>query len=273
MTKPEDYPDIIYKYRNWKDDNHKDILRKNILYMPPPIYFNDPFDCRIPTNYKLLNSTEKIEKYVLAFINKHQEFLLRKGVNLDEEFIRMCKDFSKNIDDIQTDHERILFGNQDKHYGVLSLSKRWNSILMWSHYADNHLGFCVGFWEDKLRESGLFGKGGPVHYNPENEYPTIDPLEDENIMVTGFKQTHTKAFDWEYEQEYRLTKLFFPNVPSNEDRKIPIKDDLFAEIVIGLTTTENSKKEILEIAKSKSIKVYQTKKVSMKFEIFREQIL
>lgn len=273
MYKPDDYPEIIYKYRNWKEDNHKDILIKNILYMSPPIYFNDPFDCRIPTNYALIDSIEKIEKYVLAFIKKHQDFLLRKGINLEKEFIKMCEDFSQNIDIIQADHERILFDQQDKHYGVLSLSKRWNSILMWSHYADNHSGFCVGFSEDKIRESGLFGKGGPVHYNPENDYPTINPLEEENLMITGFKQTHTKAYDWEYEQEYRLTKLFVPNVPTTEDRKIQFKDDLLSEIIIGLTTSETSKKEILEIAKNKNIKVYQTKKVSMKFEIFREQIL
>lgn len=82
-----------------------------------------------------------------------------------------------------------------------------------------------------------------------------------------------KPYDWEYEQEYRLTKLFVPNVPTTEDRKIQFKDDLLSEIIIGLTTSETSKKEILEIAKNKNIKVYQTKKVSMKFEIFREQIL
>ena len=29
--------------------------------------------------------------------------------------------------------------------GVLCLSACDNSILMWSHYADEHKGFCIGF--------------------------------------------------------------------------------------------------------------------------------
>ena len=60
MSKPDDYPEIIYKYRNWKGKNHKDILLKNNLFMASPEYFNDPFDCRIPINYRLLNTPEKM---------------------------------------------------------------------------------------------------------------------------------------------------------------------------------------------------------------------
>jgi hypothetical protein len=41
-------PKIIYKYRNWSDKHHKNVLKKNELYMSSPEEFNDPFDCRIP---------------------------------------------------------------------------------------------------------------------------------------------------------------------------------------------------------------------------------
>jgi hypothetical protein len=30
-------------------------------------------------------------------------------------------------------------------YGVSCFSESWNSILMWSHYADRHKGICLGF--------------------------------------------------------------------------------------------------------------------------------
>lgn len=33
MDNAKSYPKIIYKYRNWKDKYHKDVLRKNELYM------------------------------------------------------------------------------------------------------------------------------------------------------------------------------------------------------------------------------------------------
>ena len=33
---------------------------------------------------------------------------------------------------------------------------------MWSHYGDFHRGYCIGFDEEKLRNTGFFGKGGKM---------------------------------------------------------------------------------------------------------------
>ena len=43
---------------------------------------------------------------------------------------------------------------------------------MWSHYANNHTGFCVGFDEKMMKYSSLFDKGAMVDYI--NEYPEIN---------------------------------------------------------------------------------------------------
>lgn len=275
MSKPEDYPKIIYKYRNWTEEYHKDILLKNNLFMASPEYFNDPFDCRIPINYRLLDTAEKIEKYAIEFVNRNRQFLVSKRVNLKDEIERIKIDYTNNIEQIQTNYENILFAGQNKHYGVLSLSKRWDSILMWSHYAENHRGFCVGFWEEKLRESGKFGSGGPVNYDPTNVYPNIDPLAKDhgNRMIDKFKETHTKAFDWRYEEEYRINKLFYPNEPTIQDRTINISDDFFSDITIGLMTPVEHRNEIIKLARKKGIRIYQAKKIALKFEIAREEIV
>jgi hypothetical protein len=274
MNNPQEYPEIIYKYRNWTEEYHKDILIKNNLFMASPDYFNDPFDCRIPINYTLLDTPEKIEKYVVSFVERHKQLFLSRRIDLQEEINRMTIDYTNNIEQIQSNYEKILFAGQNQHYGVLSLSKRWDSILMWAHYAQNHRGFCVGFWEEKLRESRKFDKGGPVSYNPENEYPQIHPLTEDNEdkMVDKFKETHTKAFDWKYEEEYRINKLFYPEIPTNEDRIITIPDDFFAEITIGLMMPNEHKNEIIELARRKNIRVYQAKRIPFKFVIDREEI-
>ena len=57
------------------------------------------------------------------------------------------------------------------------MSGRWNSILMWSHYGDNHNGFCIGFNEMKMRNNGLFHRGGTVNYS--KSFPELNPLSDE----------------------------------------------------------------------------------------------
>lgn len=236
--------------------------------MSSPAYFNDPFDCRIPTNFMLLNTVDKIKSYVDSYFVRLN--LRERGLNLQDEKEHMVHELTNNIEDFQNSHEKIVFESRNKHLGVLSLSARWNSILMWSHYSDFHKGYCVGFYEEKLRVSGLFGKGGPVNYNPENDIPTIEPGE--HTMEKGFIETHTKSFEWKYEEEYRLVKLFFPEIPTDGDRTIVVDNDCFAEVIIGLLTPENEKKEIIKAAKEKNLKVYQAKKVPFKFELGREEI-
>lgn len=271
MTTPKDYPDVIYKFRDWKDPYHKNVLMENQLYLPTPNMFNDPFDCRIPIDYRHLATKEKIERFAHGFIDRHQDFIAENGLSHKEEFEKLVYDLTNDLEGFQSRHEEELFAMQDLHYGVLSMSTKWDNILMWSHYADLHRGVCYGFWEEKLRNSELFGKGGPVGYNPDNVFPFINPFE-ENIMIKGFTETHNKANVWNYESEYRLFKLFFPGIPSKDDRIKTIPDDFFAEIILGIKMSEEHKKEIIEIAKRKGLKIYQAVKVPFEFKIDKVEI-
>jgi len=265
------YPEIIYKYRDWSDPHHKRVLTKNELYLASPSDFNDPFDCRIAPNFKLLDTKEKIQRYVDEATIRHFETLTKQNRDLKFEMKRIEERLTNNIEDVQKDHEKQLFNTQDTYYGILSLSCRWDSILMWSHYANNHKGYCVGFWEEKLRNSNLFGSGGQIHYYPENEYPLIDPFEKDQIENI-LHETQSKAYDWKYEEEFRIKKLFFPKIPTKEDRIITIPDDFISEIILGLSITEEDENEIIEIAKAKGIEVYKTEKVPFKFEIARVEV-
>ncbi|MFI5140357.1 MAG: efflux RND transporter permease subunit, partial [Sphingobacteriales bacterium] len=174
-----------------------------------------------------------------------------------------------NIDEIQKDSEARLYKDQDERYGILSLSKRWDSILMWSHYSNNHKGYCIGFWEEKFRNSKLVSAGGPVMYNSDDNYPQITPLNSQDRMEKSFIETHNKAKDWQYEEEFRFLNNFYHEIPTVLDRTIQITDDFFAEIILGLQMSKENKDEIREIAKSKNIPVYEAVKVPFKFLVDR----
>ncbi len=266
--KPENYPEIIYKYRSWSNDFHKNILLNGEVYLSAPKNFNDPFDFRIPKNFLSLDSQEKIERYVDEGIEKHKSWLIAKGRDLKQERAFQLKRL-ENLELYQQEHEEIESEATDKYYGILSLSARWDSILMWSHYGDFHKGFNVGYSEEKMRESRLFGKGGPVGYS--EDFPAIDPYS-EHSMETSFMQTHYKSKEWEYEQEYRLTKLFFPNVPTEKDRTIKIPTEFIEEINLGISISENHKNEILDFARKNNINIFQTKKIPFKFGLTRFQV-
>ena len=98
---------------------------------------------------------------------------------------------------------------------VVCFSERVDSILMWSHYADNHKGFALGYDlrpcllpnSDNL---GLF----PVMYS-EKRYDASEllywflcslmkiPAHNQDMM-SSIKLLLYKSSDWAYEQEWRL---------------------------------------------------------------------
>lgn len=151
---------------------------------------------------------------------------------------------------------------------VLSLSTIWDNILMWGHYANCHKGFCIGLYEKNLRESNNFGKGGPVIY--QDEFPLISPLD--NILEKSFTQTHFKALNWQYELEFRLTKTYFPEIPTKKDRIVNFKDDSIAEIILGLNISKEDETSLKDIAHERKIKLYKTIMIPNKFKLDRYEI-
>lgn len=265
----EGYPEIIYKYRSWNNKFHKRILTEGEVYMSSPQHFNDPFDFGIVKNFLTLDTQEKIEKFVDEGSVRLRSFLIRRGIDIAKDREFQIKRLQNDLSGYQKEYEKLNAEGINRNYGVLSLSGRWDSILMWSHYANFHKGFNIGYNESKMRNSGLFGKGGPVIYS--EDYPHLDPF-DEHTMESSFIQTHYKSIEWEYEKEYRLTKLFFPKPPTEDDRTIKVPFDFVEEINLGMNVSNDDKEEILKIAEKFKIKVFQTEKVPFKFKLSRIQI-
>lgn len=91
---------------------------------------------------------------------------------------------------------------------ICCFSEKHDSILMWSHYADSHKGFCVGF--DKNSElfcdPKLFQK---VFYEKEEFSFYINPTDEKMYNSKDEYQEFDKLFttkyeDWAYEKEWRL---------------------------------------------------------------------
>jgi len=262
---------VLYKYRDWTDKFHKKILTENEIYFPSPKQFNDPFDCRISPNFSLLTDAEKTE-YIDKITIKYFYELEGRGINIKEKLDTLDNKLEV-ISMFQKEYDESIFDIQDKSFGIFSLSFIWDNILMWSHYANNHKGFCIGFNERELVFSGVLGKsgikGGNVEYK--KDYPKINPIANiDDDFEKGFTITHTKSADWEYEKEYRILKIF---ENSKEQRKLKFLDLCISEVILGVDICENDKNDIIEICKSKNIPLYQAYKKDYKFELSRIQIL
>lgn len=86
--------------------------------------------------------------------------------------------------------------------GVVCYSKEQNNILMWSHYADNHRGICLGFEPEtpyNTYSNFSFENLNLVKYSKAVANPDLKEISMNNIRDIYC----TKAEDWKYEKEIR----------------------------------------------------------------------
>ena len=128
--------------------------------------------------------------------------------------------------------------------GIYCLSEVANSILMWSHYAAGHEGYCIEF--EASDSTPVFGEAQQVNYSP--QYPMV-----EMFRMTGRQKADltflTKHRGWRYEREWRII--------ANETGPghYPYPSQLMNRVIFGLSTSTKIKKKIREYASSRETPV------------------
>ncbi|MFQ1927795.1 DUF2971 domain-containing protein [Aeromonas veronii] len=160
----------------------------------------------------------------------------------------------------------------------VSLSRNNTNILMWSHYADSHKGFCIGF----SRQNNYFKAAESVRYRRYRSNlngASIDSTTPNSITKMVALE---KAIDWAYEEEERL---FLDDVTINSQivgidlwgqeillNKFP--QNTIASIYFGIRADENLKNEALNIVAQLNLKIefFQAKRKVNEFAIEFRQI-
>lgn len=176
---------------------------------------------------------------------------------------------------------------------ICSLSKVCNSLLMWTFYARNHQGICIGINMDKAKKylDRLIGTligclDFEVQYRDIVQKP--DYFHEEKDYY--FYQFATKAKEWEYEQEVRLisvnpSPMFMKPKPGQDGEKGPIDwkevrafvdlgGDCFESVYLGVNILSKNKEDIIKVAKklNPDIKIYQMTTDPKAFKLKAEQI-
>jgi hypothetical protein len=251
---------IIYKFRDFKIDHHKSVLYDNLIYFPSISELNDPFDSKITFNFKELDAVERknfLDKIKKKMLEKQQ----KDHYNAFESFFNFNNQITfQYLNNLEIDAAQ-------KRIGIFSTSLIWNNILMWSHYANNHSGFAIGFKEEILRKSQKFHFGSKVEYPKSQKFPLLKPSM--NDLDIFYKRFYVKSYDWKYEQEFRLINEF-----KKEDEKRTLNYPLEAieEVIIGFNMEELSRQEIIKFCKKNNIKVYITEAIPFRFKLKRIKI-
>lgn len=155
------------------------------------------------------------------------------------------------------------------------LSEVYDSMLMWSHYARNHTGFCI---EYDFKESDMFYKHlYPVTYIKDRYAVSKADMLSENTEWI-YKTTCRKSNVWAYEKEWRIVtanfnkvmpqKLKYPNGKYVLDLKKNIK-----AFYLGAKISENFKEEIIQFGKKNSIDIYQMVLSPSTYELNAKKII
>jgi hypothetical protein len=257
-------PPLLYKYRSWENPKHKRILSESELFFPSPQRFNDPYDCGLP--YR----PDPEDKDIIKIKNKLEELAPRQFPRIANDPKAMEEEVARQLFYIQQDPETYFrdnygFKKEDLSaiYGVLSLTPHPGNFLMWSHYADSHRGFAVGFDSQKLITQN-FGTFKKVDY--ENEIPIVSALDMQ--MPLMYKLIYTKAKVWQYEDEYRITRISRPNSTAT------FSPASLRTVHLGVNMPFQSRMEIIDIVKRQypGVRVFDMNIGKIKFELVESQV-
>ncbi len=183
--------------------------------------------------------------------------------------------------------------NRDETW-LCSLSKNYDSLLMWSYY-NSHKGVCIGIDMEKADKylSSIWGLiilgylKFEVRYRDIIEKPDFFKRKEDLWSY----QLSTKAKAWEHEQEVRLvivnpsgmTPCYVPSELKNKEiidykeiRFVPeLGGECYDSVYLGVNIDDEMRNEIIEAAKNlnPNIKIYQMKANANAFKLQTEQII
>jgi hypothetical protein len=287
--KGRNLPKRIYKYRALSDYSRQN-LETDTVWLCSPDAYNDPYDCA----YKLLHQPVVValkRRLVDAFVKSYavQDVITQKQIedakaspeplgHITEIILQSAK-FNGNPKRME---EFCSLTTPKLVNDLLSAIKLWrklirvcsfsavkDSLLMWSHYADKHQGFCMEYEIEAL---------APDHPLCRALYPVIytDHLYDLTPWAIGLAGPDRQSFNpegpllgvlhkyegWKYEEEWRVVSVTKSPIP---DENWPVVKP--TKVFLGSKVNAVGEKELLEICTRRRIGVEKMQLSDDKFRL------
>ena len=247
-------PRFLYKYRCASERSLK-MIEEGKYYFAPAHSFNDPLECALEPIYEI-PPIDKIIEYQVKVLQDNEGIDFQEALQKAQILKRLPQ--AELVNFLHRIRDTIQYMLRYE-YGVLSLSAKNDNILMWSHYADYHKGFCIEF--ERSPDNPL-GSTQPVEYL--KEYPCFHYF-DELPGAIAKRIILTKACDWSYEEEWRGIQ--------KANTQVRYTDDMITGIIFGLRMPNHHKREIHQIFKGSNHMVfYQAELMPRTFKLAINQI-
>lgn len=269
--KHQNMPDIVYKYRT-VSINNINALKEGFLMAVSPSSLNDPNEGRLFIDYRnrwkliyqaLLNEFYKRTGNRLAVdITQFEERdalvkRIAECMSIPETDFEMWNQFWRDADESYKEnllyYQNELVSVSEETHRICSFSECNDSILMWTHYADDFKGFCVGYNLKEL-DNDLTELLLPVRYS-DSLIEVDDTFFDggESNMSLMMNSLTLKSSAWNYEKEWRILLL-----AKNKEKMQIVRLPVPKEIILGLNITAENQDVLLGIANAYNIPCYKT---------------
>ena len=298
-------PKSLFHYRRCSEYTIE-AFRENKIYFNTANNFNDPYDCLVYCDIDAIsrNITNMIEFPNIQRLQRNinsTEFLNTKPVQMPQEKAEQLietlkgKDLQIIVDSIPKeswgalasilkDTVKELATSYKNYYQtempLVCLSEKYNNVLMWAHYADNHKGFVIEYDSNTLKTDCMQCPQGkdfttcpewkqvmllPILYTNQR-YDATQYIYDNTLIkifnMTGIKNVWQlkddfaqykinifKQKSWAYEKEWRL-QLY----KTNRDNFIKSKP---AAIYLGCRISKCYEDILVKYAQEQHIRIYK----------------
>jgi len=320
--KNDHFPKSLFRFFKPTSDNIIDI-KKQRLWMSPPANFNDPFDCR--TGYdvnsyekhtllkhikdmgcvdvkhsqdgfttdefdRLLRATTAYNYNWLSKVEEYDTVLRELLENKKKAFNHIIYDvIKKSRNEVNIKIEKLRNVNiRVACFSAFNRREGFDDIIhMWSHYTDNHKGFCVEYDMSPLSEPISLSLENHEYYENQSQYmderikvvirgglfPVIYTASRVNIPKTKlhkikfdeingmqhnsdidsilYKTYIVKSAKWNYEKEWRI--ILDGDVCNYYDNRIPFP--YIKRVFLGCKMTTKTMDTMIEIAEELGVEV------------------
>ena len=251
-------PKHLYKYYADNERNVETVFNNKMWYSAP-VCFNDPYDCDFA-----IDETAAIDSLLCSIASENN--IKRGSAAWENALIATKKGFPSFRNEITSMRSSM---------GVACLSENYDTVLMWSHYANNHKGMCVEYsLNDFVR--GLRFTPIPVIYTKEKSVLKRLRINnvDEDILDFFLKSIVHKDAVWEYENEWRIVR---DNKACGEQwdnkNRGALLDSVRPESVILECNAEPHFEEVIKAkCKSEGIRVYKMVKRMNEYGMSRVEL-
>lgn len=242
---------FLFKYF---EPSRTDVIENSTIRLTQPIDFNDPFEFKpvvssIATKEELNSHFEEtiddqIDETLANYPSAIRELIPKEQlVKMTRELLKKNEDsIDLHLKNLGKEAARVFNEKSNELIGVLCLTEKNDNLLMWSHYADSHKGFCVkfdtsdAFFDSRRGAKDEFYHLRKVKYLPERPNKTLGNMSGIDLLLH-------KSDVWAYEDEWRFCGVlndsdFQINMGSLDIHLFKYPQRIIKEIILGANAAQ-----------------------------------